>query len=74
MHGSTALDLFSLPDAAHSPTTAGCNVSRRLIALAGLPPCDEDLSGISLGPVVRNPPTTGTGVGQEYAFSQFPRE
>ena len=73
MHGSTALDLFSLPDAGHSLTTA-VQCFRRLIDLAGLPPCDEDLSGISLGPVVRNPPTTGTGVGQEYAFSQFPRE
>ena len=62
------LRLFTQPN--------GCrlNGSRRLIDLAGLPPCDEDLSGISLGPVVRNPPTTGTGIGQKYAFSQFPRE
>ena len=44
-----------------------------LIDLAGLPACTEDLSGVSLGPVVRNPPVTGTGVGQKYAFSQFPR-
>ena len=44
-----------------------------LIELAGLPPCTEDLSGQTLGPVIRNPPATGTGVGKAHTFSQFPR-
>eukprot|EP01051_Picozoa_sp_SAG22_P009530 SAG22_NODE_800_length_7109_cov_47.259058_6_plen_237_part_00 len=44
-----------------------------LVEVAGLPACTEDLSGISLGPVLRAPPTAGTGAGQRYAFSQFPR-
>ena len=44
-----------------------------LIEFAGLPPCTEDLSGQTLGPVIRNPPATGTGVGKAHTFSQFPR-
>jgi hypothetical protein len=44
-----------------------------LVDMAGLPPCTEELSGVSLGPVLRNPPKSGVGVGQKYAFSQFPR-
>ena len=44
-----------------------------LIEFAGLPPCTEDLSGQTLGPVIRNPPVTGTGVGKAHTFSQFPR-
>ena len=45
-----------------------------LIELAGLPPCVElgDTNGISLVPVLRDPPLNGTGV-KRYAFSQFPR-
>ena len=46
-----------------------------LIDLAGLPPCRElgDTNGVSLAPVLRDPPLSGTGVGKKYAFSQFPR-
>lgn len=46
-----------------------------LIDLAGLPPCLElgNSNGVSLSPVLHNPPTNGTGVGKQYAFSQFPR-
>ena len=44
-----------------------------LVDMAGLPPCEEGLSGVSLGPVLRQPPLSGTGVGKKYAFSQFPR-
>ena len=45
-----------------------------LIELAGLPPCVElgDTNGVSLVPVLRDPPLNGTGV-KRYAFSQFPR-
>lgn len=46
-----------------------------LIDIAGLPPCTElgTTNGQSLGPVLHNPPLNGTGVGKQYAFSQFPR-
>ena len=44
-----------------------------LIELAGLSACEENLSGVSLGPVIRQPPLKGTGIGHKYAFSQFPR-
>lgn len=46
-----------------------------LIDLAGLPPCVElgSSNGLSLAPVLRNPPLSGTAVGKKYAFSQFPR-
>ena len=46
-----------------------------LIELAGLPPCVElgTTNGMSLAPVLRDPPLNGTGIGKKYAFSQFPR-
>ena len=37
-----------------------------LVDMAGLPPCNEDLSGVSLGPVLRDPPSKGAGSGQKY--------
>lgn len=40
--------------------------------LAGLPPLPSDqvLEGVSLRPILTEPPTTGTGI-RPYAFSQF---
>ena len=40
-----------------------------LVEMAGLPPCTEDLSGVSLGPVLREPPTAGAGQGRKCASS-----
>ena len=41
-----------------------------LVEMAGLPPCPEELSGVSLGPALR---AEEGAAARRYAFSQFPR-